>query len=231
MGGVNGNRVILPVVAVDAGMSRTLGVYGSSWLARSGLLITCAHCLPDLPAGQMLAVTRKNSRGGYDAHLLRDVEPDPRGFDLATARVDLEAEDQAWPMYPGNVQQGMPVWTFGYPLPDFRIETDGSKTFQIYPRFLRGYVTRRFLGDPPTHPKAELEMPCPPGISGAPLAYGQTDQVLGIIYGRMTVKVPDEDPAPLYHFGLAYDREILTGLRGAATDGRPVGDLIEDAPA
>ena len=73
MSGVNASRVILPVVAVDAAVSRTLGIYGSSWLARSGVIVTCAHCIPTLPEGQQLAVTRKNSRGGYDAHLLSRV--------------------------------------------------------------------------------------------------------------------------------------------------------------
>lgn len=226
MSGVNANRVVLPVIAVDTALSQTLGIYGSSWLARSGLLVTCWHCLPSLPDGQLLAVARKNARGGYDAHVLRDVQRDPRGFDLATARVDLGAEDQEWPLYEGVSQAGMAVWSYGYPLTDFRVEADGTRTHQMYPRFLQGYVTRRFLGDPPTHPKAELDMHCPPGLSGAPLVFGGTDQVLGLVYGRATVKVPDEDPAPLYHFGLAYDREILDGLIGPATDGRTFSEVM-----
>jgi hypothetical protein len=226
VGGVNASRVILPIIAVDDAASRTLGVYGSSWLARSGLLVTCAHCIPTLPPGQQLAVSRKNSSGGYDPFLLRDVQRDPRGFDLATARVDLDVEDQDWPLYPGLTQAGMDVWTFGYPLTDFRVESDGTRTHRIFPRYLKGYVTRRFLGDPSTHPRAELDMHCPPGISGAPLAYGGTDKVLGIIYGRTTVKVPDEEPAPLYHFGLAYDSEILGGLIGPATDGRAFSEVM-----
>lgn len=226
MSGVNASRVILPVVAVDSAVSRTLGIYGTSWLARSGLIVSCAHCIPTLPEGQHLAVTRKNSRGGHDGHLLRDVQRDPRGFDLVTASVDLDAEDQEWPLYPELSQAGMPVWTFGYPLTDFRVEADGTRTYQTYPRYLQGYVTRRFVGDPPTHPKAEVDMHCPPGISGAPLVYGGSDQVIGIIYGRTTVKVPDEDPAPLYHFGLAYDREILEGLVGSATGHRPLSELM-----
>jgi len=156
--GVNPSRVILPIVAVDAALSRTLGIYGTSWLARSGLIVTCAHCIPSLPRDHRLAVTRKNARGGHDPYLLRNVQRDPRGFDLATANVDLDAEDQAWPLYPGVSQTGMHVWTWGYPLTDFRIEADGTQTYQMYPRYLRGYVTRRFLGDPPTCPKAELDM-------------------------------------------------------------------------
>ena len=226
MTGVNPHRVILPVVLVDAALTRTLGIYGSSWLARSGLIVTCRHCIPDVPEGQRLAVTRKNSRGGYDAYLLTNVEPDSRGFDLVTARVDLDAEDQEWPLYPELSQAGMAVWTYGYPLTDWRIEPDGTRTYQTYPRYLQGYVTRRFLGDPPTHPKAEVDMHCPPGISGAPLVYGGADQVIGIIYGRTTVKVPDENPAPLYHFGLAFDREILGGLIGAATGNRPLSEVM-----
>lgn len=224
--GVNPSRVVLPVVAVDAALTRTLGIYGSAWLVRSGLVVTCWHCVPSaLPEGQILAVTRKNASGGHDPFPLRDVERDPRGFDLATARADLEAEEE-WPLYPGLSQAGMPVWSYGYPLTDYRDEPDGTRTYQMYPRFLQGYVTRRFVGDPPTHPKAELDMHCPPGLSGAPLGYGSKNQVVGIVYGRTTTKVPDEDPAPLYHFGLAYDREILEGLLGAATGGRPLGEVM-----
>jgi hypothetical protein len=223
---VNPSRVILPVVLVDTAITRTLGIYGSSWLARSGLVVTCRHCIPDVPEGQRLAVTRKNSRGGYDAFPLSNVQPDPRGFDLVTASADLDAEDQAWPLYPELAQAGMAVWTYGYPLTDWRPETDGTRTFQMYPRYLQGYVTRRFIGDPPTHPRTELDMHCPPGISGAPLVYGGSDQVIGIIYGRTTVKVPDEDPAPLYHFGLAFDREILGGLVGSAARDRPLSEIM-----
>lgn len=226
MSGVNASRVVLPIVAVDSAVSGTLGVYGSSWLVRSGLLVTCWHCIPQLPEGQLLAVARKNAQGGYDPHLLHDVQRDPRGYDLATARVDLDAEDQEWPLYSGVAQTGMAVWSYGYPLTDFRVEPDGTRTYQIYPRFLQGYVTRRFVGDPPTHPKAELDMHCPPGLSGAPLVYGGTDQVLGIVYGRTTVKVPDEDPAPLYHFGLAYDREVIDGLVGPATGERALSEAM-----
>jgi hypothetical protein len=69
-------------------------------------------------------------------------------------------------------------------------------------------------------------MHCPPGLSGAPLVFGGTDQVVGIVYGRTTTKVPDEDPAPIYHFGLAYDLEILAGLVGLATHGRPLSELM-----
>jgi hypothetical protein len=224
--GVNPSRVILPVVLVDAAMTRTLGIYGSSWLARSGLIVTCGHCIPGVPEGQRLAVTRKNSRGGHDAFALSNVEPDPRGFDLVTASVDLDAEDQEWPLYPELSQAGMAVWTYGYPLTDWRPEPDGTRTYQMYPRYLQGYVTRRFIGDPPTHPRVEVDMHCPPGISGAPLVYGGKDQVLGIIYGRTTVKVPDEDPVPLYHFGLAFDREIVGGLVGRATGNRPLSEVM-----
>lgn len=226
MSGVNASRVVLPIVAIDVARQRIVDTYGSSWLVRPGLLVTCRHCLPELPTGQVLAAARKNPRGSYDARELRNIQADPRGHDLATAFVDFDTEDQAWPLYPGVAEAGMQVWSYGYALPDFRVEGNGERTIQIYPRFLQGYVTRRFIGDPPTFPRAELDLSCPPGLSGAPIVYGGTDQVLGIVFGRTTVKVPDEDPAPLYHFGLAFDREILGGLLGPATEGRPLSELM-----
>jgi hypothetical protein len=219
-------RVVFPIVAVDPVAKWTTRVYGSAWLARSHLIVTCAHCLPaDLPSGQRLAIAKRRPVGGYDYYFLEDVERDSRSFDLATARVDVESEED-WPLYPGVTQMAMRVWAFGYPLSHSRQAEEGLVGFHIYPRYLEGYVTRRFLGVPASFPKAELDMPCPPGISGAPLVLTETNEVVGLVFGRTTTKVPDEDPAPLYHFGHAFDREVLDELSGKATGGRPLWEVL-----
>jgi hypothetical protein len=222
---VRPGRVVLPVLAVDPENKRTTGVYGSAWLARSNLIVTCSHCLPELPQGQLLAVAKKNATGAYDHYLLEDIERDRRGFDLATARVDLSS-DEDWTLYSGVAQMGMTVWAYGYPLSHPRADEAGRVGFHIYPRYLEGYVTRRFLGFPATFPKAELDMPCPPGLSGAPLVLSHLNLVVGLVFGRTTIKVPDEDPAPLYHFGQAFDRETLDELSGPATGGRPLWEVL-----
>jgi hypothetical protein len=226
-GGVNGSRVVLPVVATDDALKETRGVYGSGFLVRTGVFITCRHCLPQLPAGQRLAVARRNANGSYEAFPLSDVEPDARGHDLATARVPLDAEEQ-WPLYQGVMVAGMSCWSFGYPLPEIRPEPFGPTGFAIAPRFVRGYVMRRYNGamvGGRSFPCAELDMTAPPGLSGAPILYENSDQILGVYFGRRSTKVPDEDPAPLYTFSLAYDNEILAGLKGKATGNRNVGEL------
>jgi len=117
--------VVLPIVTVDLAARRTTGVYGSAWLARTNLVITCGHCIPgDLPKGQALAVAKKNPAGGYHPYLLHDVERDRRGFDLATARVELASEED-WPLYAGVAQMGMSVWAYGYPLSHPRAQEGG----------------------------------------------------------------------------------------------------------
>jgi hypothetical protein len=222
-------KYVLPVVTVDLAERWTAGVHGSAWLASSGLVVTCRHCLPSpLPEGHVVAVAVKSETGSYQAYPLYAVEADPRGFDLATARVDLSCDDPL-PLYAGVGKIGMPVWSFGYPMPSLRPEPGLRVGVSIYPRYLQGYVTRRFLGDPATFPKLELDMPAPPGLSGAPLVLRGSDQVVGIVFGRQTVQVPDEDPAPLYHFGLAMDRETLDGLRGAATGGKELAEVLRTA--
>ncbi len=225
--GVNPFRVVFAVNATDEGVTTALGVYGTGFLVRSGVFVTCRHCLPELPAGQRLAVSRKNDRGGYDAWALSMIEADERGHDLATARVDLDAEE-AWPLYQGVMVPGMRCWSFGYPLPERRPEPTGDVTFAVAPRFVRGYVMRRYngaiaLGRPV--PCGELDMTAPPGLSGGPVVFEGSDHILGAYFGRRTTKVPDEDPAPLYSFSLAYDNEVLAGLKGAATGGKTIGEL------
>ena len=69
-------------------------------------------------------------------------------------------------------------------------------------------------------------MPCPPGLSGSPLVLVGRNEVVGLVFGRATTQVPDEDPAPLYHFGHAFDREVLDDLSGLATNGRPLWQLL-----
>jgi len=225
--GVNAFRVILPVVAVDDAVTTSLGVYGSGFLVRSGVFVTCGHCLPTLPEGQRLAVCKKNATGGYDPFPLSMVEADPRGHDLATARVDLAA-DEEWPLYQGIMVPGMRCWSFGYPLPEVRSEPGQPPTYVLAPRFVRGSVMRRFDGaivGGKKCPCAELDMTAPPGLSGAPIVFEGSDHILGVYFRRNTTKVPKEDPAPLYHFALAYDNQILSGLKGAATGGKTLGEL------
>jgi len=225
--GVNAFKVVLAVVATDDRCTEALGVYGSGFLIRSGIFVTCRHCLPDLPDGQRLAVCRKNASGGYDALPLSMIEADSRGHDLATARVQLEA-DEEWPLYQGVMVAGMGCWSFGYPLPEIRPETGQPTTFVLAPRFVRGYVMRRFMGaniGGTAFPCGEVDMTAPPGLSGAPIVFDGSDQILGVYFRRHTIKVADEEPAPLYTFALAYDNEILAGLRGSATGGKTLGEV------
>jgi hypothetical protein len=123
---------------------------------------------------------------------------------------------------------GMRVWSFGYPLPEVRPEHGEPPTYAIAPRFVRGSVMRRFNGafvGGRRFPCGELDMTAPPGLSGAPIVFEGSDHILGVYFRRHTTKVPDEDPARLYTFALAYDNEILSGLKGSASNGRTIGEL------
>jgi hypothetical protein len=117
----------------------------------------------------------------------------------------------------------MPVWAFGYPLVRPELEPSGDKGFHLYPRYLEGYVSRKFVA-PNSYPSVELGMPCPPGLSGAPLVIGHTEaEVVGLVYGRETTALGDEPP---YIFGLAYDWDTLAGVSGTATKGKRLADLL-----
>jgi hypothetical protein len=176
-----------------------------------------------LPKGQFLAAARKHQSGVYEIRPLTQIGHDSRGYDLATASVEFDAEDQAWPLYPGNCEWGMSIWSWGYPLSLKEEKPDGNTALRIYPRFLRGYVTRRFLGDPPTFPQVELDMQCPPGLSGAPIVYEGTDKVLGLVFAHNNTEIGGH---PVYHYGYAFDRELLDGLAGPATNGLPLGKVL-----
>ena len=62
---------------------------GTGFVLAPHLFVTCAHCVPALPKGEVYAVGVPDEEGGRSAYYLKDLAHDPSGADLATAWVAL----------------------------------------------------------------------------------------------------------------------------------------------
>ena len=82
-------------------------------------------------------------------------------------------------------------------------------------------------------------MPAPDGLSGAPLIVRGSDAIVGVVYGTIDVARTEEvsavDPETgartpqvqrIVSFGLAHHTWALGELRGPATGGRPLADVM-----
>jgi hypothetical protein len=86
----------------------------------------------------------------------------------------------------------------------------------------------------------ELDMPAPEGLSGAPVVLHGTKAVVGVVYGHNDVALVEEhatvddetgarspEVLRIVSFGLAHHTHTLHELRGKATGGRPLKELVE----
>jgi hypothetical protein len=91
------------------------------------------------------------------------------------------------------VQWGERVETYSHPLPlalPDQVYTD-YKALHLYSRFLRGYVTR-LARDEAERPVIDLDMLCPPGLSGAPVIREDRREVIGVIFEEQTQRCTNE---------------------------------------
>jgi hypothetical protein len=240
---------VFPVLLVDPSAERpTRSVCGTGFMLPGGLFVTCWHCVQTPPPlGHMYATARQRRDGTYEFLELSDLERDRNGADLALARLP----DEYRPYPPTDqlvlghteINQGMNVSTFGYPLPDKGVDESGQSLITTHSRTLRGYMTRRILyprpGWGPT-PSFELDMPTPEGLSGAPLLAETSVNVIGVVYGTMASYLIEEqasvDPETgklspevrrIYTFGLALTLNVLAMASSEATGGDPVAVFLE----
>jgi hypothetical protein len=133
---------------------------------------------------------------------------------------------------------GTDVWSLGYP--HTRVEPSSTPEFDklLRPngRYMQSYVMRVFSYDQPGFGSTrsyELDMPALEGMSGAPIIRLQTQEILGVLYGRNDVEVIEEfgsrDPdtgerltpevVRMTYFALAHHTITLGNLKGTATQG------------
>jgi hypothetical protein len=168
---------------------------------------------------------------GFAALPLQDIHRDPGGSDLATAAIDLP-ETLGFELASEDPGAGTDVYSFGYPF---------TTRLEVESRLLRGYITRGFRYDHPSLGDVlsyELDIPCPAGLSGAPVLRPGSRRLLGVVYGSNDVAMVESiasvdeggqkqpEVRRIVSFGLAHHLETLRALRGPATGNRPLADLL-----
>ena len=120
-------RDILPIVVVKReGYPTPKGFKGTGFLIGKNVFVTCPHCVSDpIKEDETYGVAFPREYAGhvendipgaqYVIRNLHDIEHDPTGLDLATARIGFNPvgltlrEDD-------DIAIGEDVWTFGFPL-------------------------------------------------------------------------------------------------------------------
>jgi len=221
---------ILPIVRyteISLGSSGPLGMAGTAFTFGEGTLVTCWHCVKH-PLGPNESYGVLVRRGGIDAPYelcsIDNLGRDENGADLALGRIDW-TPGRGLTLAEDPVQWGERVETYGYPftvaVPDKNYPDYKALTFD--PVFLRGYVTRLTKDERTRRPVIDLEMLCPPGLSGAPVIRENRREVIGVAF---------EEKTTIMHkytviFGRAHHLDVLRAARGAATAGRALADHLQ----
>jgi len=245
-GGKNPATDVLPIFVVDYAYEQPppMSHEGTGFLVGKNVLVTCWHCVrAELEGSLAYAAVKQLPNGRFALSRLADIQQDPTGTDLATARVTFEPElgltiaDSPAPSF------GTDIWSFGYPLTDVQAhpEMQMRKSFQLNGRNMQSYVMRTFHNDWPGFgkiPSYEIDMPSLAGMSGAPIVRTGSTEVIGVLYGRNDAETIEEfgskDPdtkerltpeiVRMTYFAAAHFTNTLKHLRGKATDGQ---SLIE----
>jgi hypothetical protein len=176
-------RDILPIVVVKReGYPTPKGFKGTGFLIGKNVFVTCSHRVSDpIKEDETYGVAFQREYAGnvendipgaqYAIRNLHDIEHDPTGLDLATARIGsnpvgltLREDD--------DIAIGEDVWTFGFALTEGLPHPERGRAIAFRPRFLKGYSTVAYINDVPGYKSApgyELDMPAPRGLSGSPL--------------------------------------------------------------
>jgi V8-like Glu-specific endopeptidase len=233
---------IYPIFTLDESTGTPLTFEGTGFVIADNLFVTCWHCVQQkLSPNVKYAAIAKQEHEEYKGFTFFEVHQDVNGKDLATARVnlkklnDLKIDGSLRPM-------GTNVLTYGFPF-THRQKAGDRDFFDLQGRYLEGYVTReiyfnrRGWGIVPSY---ELFMPCPRGISGAPVIRMQSTDIIGVIYGTNDVSLIEElasidpdtgDKTPeiqrIVSFGLAHFGMELYNLITPHTNNLPLGDFLK----
>lgn len=250
--GYDANRDIVPILAVSReGYPEPRSFRGTGFLIGKNVLVTCWHCVRE-PLGDdetyaaafpaQYAGTALPADTTYIIEHLSDIEQDPRGLDLATARV---------PQNPAfltlgdglGLPSGTGVWAYGFPLTEESRNEDGSLRVTLGGRYLQSYKMRDFYNEVAGFgrtPSTELDMPAPAGLSGAPVVRMGTTQVVGVVYGQKDAETIEQfarrdesgqrtpEVVRVTSFAVAHYESTLPQLSGTATGGVPLAEYLRE---
>lgn len=205
---------IFPVVGgrlnEESGTWTAWAVTGTAF-AFGGWAVTCWHVVRGLlDEGLEVGINFKDDDGNL---VFEAVSFEQRGgHDIAIAPMSwapLPPLRQGPPLH-----EGMNVYAYGYPLTEQERGVDGVRRFRWWLRLFRGYVVSATILPVEGYREAgvvELDMPCPGGLSGAPLlrdnpAQGGTFEVVGMVQGQVSIT---EGTSPPLVLGRAYARDEL----------------------
>ncbi len=245
-------RDIHPIVVVRReGYPTPQGFKGTGFLVGKGVFVTCHHCVSAplsekdtyaavLPIKFRPELLNDAPDAEYFVSTLYEVEQDPTGLDLATARISLDPA--LLHLADGGLLLGEDVSTYGYPLTEDLPHPEEGRRITINGRYLEGYRTTAYDNDVPGYrstPSYELDMPAPRGLSGAPVIRRGTSEVVGVVYGTKDTGTVEElsrvDPDTGEHtpelqrvttFAVAHWFDSLYNLSGRATGGIPLGEYL-----
>jgi hypothetical protein len=223
------------------------GVAGTAFVPAPGVVVSCAHCFGGLDEWEY-ALAKVVVDESSPVGLITDIALHPDGYDLAVGRV---SDARFRPLPPFELKDagiGADVLAPGYPLPRrWRRSMDEPVQFEVTVRGLRGHVTSdgivSGLGQYGSLPSVEVDMQIPGGLSGAPLfdwGFIQNPlKLVGVVRGTSVLLSTRDEPFPAdedddadeverHTFGLASPAIAVASLRGPATDGRPLGEIISE---
>lgn len=208
---------IVPLITLRPGVG-IQRVAGTGFFLGRDIFVTCWHCILGAAVDETFAASvRDPATGKFHALPLTNLDRDSNGADLALANVPTSPQPPLR-LSDGRALQGEVVWSYGYPLVDTRQGNERDVIWRVTGRLLRGYVTQGTeltLSHGGLQLVYELDMPCPPGLSGAPLMLPDTREVVGVVQGDHT----DTRGERVTTFGLALDLDVLSTARGSATRG------------
>lgn len=237
---------ILPIFVADLSGDEIVfhSHEGTGFLMGKHVMVTCWHCVQaEVPEGWAYVALRPDDKGDIEWFRMVNIEQDPNGTDLATAQITAEPNMRLH-IAAENPMMSEEVWSYGYPLTDVARQPElDYKTFRPNPRWMQSYILRIFDHDQPhfgNTPSYELDMPSLAGMSGAPIVRRGTREVIGVLYGRKDAEQIEEwgsrDPETgerltpqvvrMAYFAVAHHADTLRDLRGAATNGRPLGEFL-----
>jgi len=157
---------------------------GTGVVVAPGLFLTCWHCVQTpLSDGEYYATLHMPNaeRGPLRILDLLNITQDDSGADVALANIRYKPPE-ALRFDDSASVFGEDVWTWAY-------RSDGRTPagVSVTPRLLKGYITRSFKHSTPFGITSafELDLPAPAGTSGAPIFRGQTNRLVGMIYGEV----------------------------------------------
>jgi Trypsin-like peptidase domain len=237
---------VLAILVQEVETGRYLSYEGTGFVPTSNVLVTCWHCVArTLSESERYVAARIVNEGyehkSFESFPLEEITQEQSGNDLAIARISYASPSlKCWGV---EILMGQDVWTFGYP---FTGPNQLSGEFQFQLRVLKGYVGRLFQHDTRGFGKVdsyEIDMPAPAGLSGAPLFASGSTTLLGVVYGEVeSYTLCDWDRidgsgkmAPesrkVVTFAVSHTIESLRNIRGPATGGRPLYELMEAGEA